>query len=49
MEALEYCHSLKIIHRDVKPDNIAFSTVSETKQISVKLIDFGMASVMTKK
>lgn len=38
---------MKIIHRDVKPENILFSTPihsnSSLKDISIKLIDFGLS------
>lgn len=34
--ALEYCHSLGIVHLDIKPDNIIM-----TSNKSLKLIDFG--------
>jgi len=38
-EVLDYIHRLKIIHRDIKPNNIIVSPDSST----VKLIDFGTA------
>lgn len=38
-QALEYIHSLKIIHRDVKPDNVHIDGVTGR----VKLMDFGIA------
>eukprot|EP00040_Diaphanoeca_grandis_P013814 m.69779 g.69779 ORF g.69779 m.69779 type:complete len:523 (+) comp24140_c0_seq1:159-1727(+) len=39
--AVEFCHSLQVIHRDVKPENILIS-----KDNVVKLCDFGFARIM---
>jgi len=36
--ALEFLHSLKLIHTDLKPENILMKSISQTK---VKVIDFG--------
>ena len=36
--SIEYIHTLKIIYRDLKPDNILIS-----KDGYVKLIDFGLS------
>lgn len=43
MEAISYCHSLGIAHRDIKPDNILFSSNSNSLA-QIKLADFGQAS-----
>lgn len=47
MSGLEYLHDVaNIIHRDVKPENIVFSTFDDLS--SLKLIDFGLATEYTK-
>eukprot|EP00253_Pinus_taeda_P029040 PITA_29040 len=43
MEAISYCHSIGIVHRDIKPDNILFTDHS-TSISQIKLADFGHAS-----
>lgn len=40
--SVEYLHSLQIVHRDVKPENIMYTAEASD---SVKLIDFGYAGV----
>lgn len=42
LSALAYMHSLNIIHRDIKLDNIVFLP-SEEQCIAIKIIDFGTA------
>lgn len=45
-ETLEYAHEHGVVHRDLKPENIILQFNKENS-ISVKLIDFGLAMVLT--
>lgn len=44
LEALQYIHSLKLIHCDIKPENIVIKSYSRCE---VKLIDFGSSAFIT--
>jgi serine/threonine protein kinase len=43
LEAVLYCHSKGIIHRDIKLENILFSNEERTK---IKIIDFGVSGLL---
>lgn len=44
LSAIEYCHSINVVHRDIKAENFLFSNISEHDGDSrLVLIDFGMS------
>ena len=45
LQALHLAHQRRVIHRDMKPDNL-FMTRDQTGQYVVKVLDFGIAKVM---
>jgi len=48
LEALEYIHSHKVAHMDLKPENICFLKQQDPKH-RVRLLDFGLTVKRTKK
>jgi serine/threonine protein kinase len=41
-EAIRYCHNSKVVHRDLKLENILFSSESH---LQIKIVDFGIAGM----
>ena len=44
LSAIRYCHKMRVVHRDVKPENIMIMG-RENGLLQVKLIDFGTAKL----
>ena len=43
-EAIRYCHNSKVIHRDLKLENILFANNNREQ---IKIVDFGIAGIFT--
>ena len=48
MQALQYCHQNRVMHRDIKLDNILVSIDKDHSIYDIKLADFGKAVVFEK-
>ena len=48
LSAIRYCHKMRVVHRDVKPENIMIMG-RENGLLHVKLIDFGTAKLFNEK
>ena len=43
--AMQYCHSMGVVHRDLKLENVLF--LDDPEDLQVKVIDFGISGVCT--
>lgn len=43
LQALEYLHNQRIVHRDIKPDNLLLQRSKTGDDVTVKITDFGLA------
>ena len=43
--AIRYCHKMRIIHEDIKPENIMITKRDKNNYLYIKLIDFGTAKI----
>jgi serine/threonine protein kinase len=48
IEAVDYCHSQNVVHRDIKPDNVMVNVINNMgdEHYIVKLCDFGIATIL---
>jgi serine/threonine protein kinase len=45
LSAIAHCHQRKVIHRDVKPENLLVEYPgNDRNQYSLKIIDFGIST-----
>lgn len=45
LSAINYCHNINVMHRDLKPNNIMLDDKKKEGYPNVKLIDFGTAKI----
>ena len=45
LNAIRYCHKMRVIHEDIKPENIMITKRDENNYLFIKLIDFGTAKI----
>lgn len=45
LSAIRYCHKMRVMHEDIKPENIMIMNRDENDFLKIKLIDFGTAKI----
>lgn len=46
IDAISYCHERRVVHRDLKLENVLFETSPDDDNLNIKVIDFGIAGVV---
>ena len=47
VEAIGHCHAKDVVHRDLKPENLLYADVDGPNAETLKLADFGLASLLS--
>ena len=45
LSAIRYCHKMRVIHEDIKPENIMIMNRDNNNYLNIKLIDFGISKI----
>ena len=45
LSAIRYCHKMRVIHEDLKPENIMITKRDKDNYLYIKIIDFGTAKI----
>ena len=46
IDAISYCHERRVVHRDLKLENVLFESPPDEDNLNIKVIDFGIAGVV---
>lgn len=46
IDAISYCHERRVVHRDLKLENVLFDKEPDGDSLDIKVIDFGIAGVV---
>ena len=46
IDGISYCHERRIVHKDLKLENVLFKTTPDEDNLDISIIDFGIAGVV---
>lgn len=46
IDAISYCHERRIVHKDLKLENVLFKSEPDEDNLDISIIDFGIAGVV---